>query len=65
MKQKVCKNNLELPYLKPSKETKKKLIEAEVKAWDKIDETVLNNLIETMDHRLQHVIDAQGWYTKY
>lgn len=34
-------------------------------AWWIIRDSVLVRLSETMPHRVQAVIDADGWYTKY
>lgn len=43
-----------------------KLIEEAAKeAWHAIDERVLRNLCDTMPHRVQAILLADGWYTKY
>ena len=34
-------------------------------AWESIDETFLQRLIDSMPRRIQAVIDADGWYTRY
>jgi len=36
-----------------------------LKIWWEIGEEVLNQLIESMPHRVQEVIEAEGWYTGY
>ncbi|KAM4061494.1 DDE superfamily endonuclease [Hirsutella rhossiliensis] len=34
-------------------------------AWEDLEEDTLNHLIESMPRRLQAVVAARGWYTKY
>lgn len=41
------------------------LIRCAMNTWDIIGEELLNKLIDTMEHRVKAVIDANGWYTKY
>jgi transposase len=41
------------------------LIEAGIEAWGSIEERVLENLSNSMPHRVQAVLNADGWYTKY
>jgi hypothetical protein len=41
------------------------LIEAAKEAWHAIDERVLQNLSNTMPYRVQAIITADGWYSKY
>jgi hypothetical protein len=36
-----------------------------LKAWDKIGQEVTANLVNSMPRRLQAVIDAKGFHTKY
>jgi transposase len=36
-----------------------------MKIWWEIGEEVLNKLIFSMPHRVQQVIEANGWYTSY
>lgn len=38
---------------------------AAVEAWEGLEDRVLQNLIHSMRRRLQAVINADGWYTKY
>jgi DDE superfamily endonuclease len=49
----------------PPETIKAKLTERLMKIWWSIDEEVLNGLISSMPHRVQDVIDADGWYTSY
>ncbi|KAL3705212.1 hypothetical protein TMatcc_008884 [Talaromyces marneffei ATCC 18224] len=41
------------------------LIQAGIEAWESIQERVLRNLSDSMPHRVQAVLNADGWYTKY
>ncbi|KAM4057523.1 DDE superfamily endonuclease [Hirsutella rhossiliensis] len=45
--------------------SKQKLCFAAVGAWEDLEEDTLNHLIESMPRRLQAVVAARGWYTKY
>ena len=36
-----------------------------IASWAQIDRRIVYNLIESMPRRVQAVIDAEGWYTKY
>ena len=38
---------------------------AAVAAWEDFPEGMLNHLIDTMPHRIDALIAANGWYTKY
>jgi len=44
---------------------KEELIRAAICVWEEIPEEVLNKLIDSMIRRLEAVIKAGGWYTKY
>jgi transposase len=41
------------------------LIKAAIEAWESINEHVFKNLSDTMPHRVQAILAADGWYTKY
>lgn len=41
------------------------LIEKAREAWNILDLDILVHLSATMPHRVQAIIDAEGWYTKY
>ena len=41
------------------------LITIAKEAWYEIDISILYNLSITMPHRVEAVIAADGWYTKY
>ena len=44
---------------------RQKLRERLMPLWWEIGQGVLNGLIDSMPHRVQALIDAKGWYTKY
>lgn len=41
------------------------LIDVAVEAWEEIADGLLERLSDTMPHRVQAVLRADGWYTKY
>ena len=41
------------------------LIDAAQEAWQALDLDIMKRLSETMPHRVQAIIEADGWYTKY
>ena len=65
MKAEIYKLYPDLEQADDTEETLYYLIEAAKEAWHEIDSTILYNLSVTMPHRVQAVIDADGWYTKY
>ena len=44
---------------------KEALVRAVINVWEELDKGVLNKLVELIVRRLQAVINAGGWYTKY
>jgi len=46
-------------------ETLDLLIRCAIDTWERLGEDLLNRLIDTMVHRVEAVIKAEGWYTKY
>jgi hypothetical protein len=46
-------------------ETLELLIHATKTTWETFDKTIINRLIDTMEHRVNSVIKSKGWYTKY
>jgi len=45
--------------------TREELIQVVMEEWEKLDMTMVNNLIDSMPRRMQAVIDAKGGPTKY
>src|SRR5277367_3516824 len=41
------------------------LIQCAMQTWELLAEPILNRLIDTIEHRVEAVRRANGWYTKY
>lgn len=65
MKAELYRLHPELEYAPDTDETLDALIRGAQEAWHNIDNGLLYRLATTMHHRVQDVIDAEGWYTKY
>jgi hypothetical protein len=65
MKAKIYELHPELEKAPDTEETLQLLIQAAIEAWNAIDERVLHNLCHTMPHRVQAILQADGWYTSY
>lgn len=65
MKAKIYELYPELEHAPDTEDTLARLIEAAKEAWQAIDERILQHLSNTMPHRVQAVLAADGWYTKY
>jgi hypothetical protein len=55
----------ELITMGKSEQDYQRLFTAIHDAWDSIDEEVVTDLIKSMDSRINAVIAAKGWYTRY
>ncbi len=55
----------ELIRMGKSEEDYQRLFSAIYEAWDAIGEEVIQNLIKSMDIRVNAVIAAKGWYTRF
>jgi transposase len=65
MKQEIYKLYPELEHAPDNAETLDQLTMAAKEAWHNIRDQVLVRLSSTMPHRVEAVIGADGWYTKY
>jgi transposase len=65
LKQQIYKIRPDLLHMPNNDATKEILIETAQQAWDELDLGVLERLSETMSHRVEAIIEAEGWYTKY
>lgn len=65
LKDKIYKICPELKTMRNNDTTHAILIEKAQEAWDALDLDILANLSATMPHRVQAIIEADGWYTKY
>ena len=48
-----------------SEEDYQRLFRAIYEGWDAIGEEAMANLIKSMDNRVNAVIAAKGWYTRF
>lgn len=65
LKREIYKLHPELEHANKSEDTRHLLIEAAKEAWYAVDQEIRTNLSDTMPHRVDAVIKADGWYTKY
>jgi hypothetical protein len=48
-----------------TKESKALLVKTAIEVWEDFKVDLFNRLVESIERRLQAVIDSKGWYTKY
>jgi transposase len=65
VKRAIFTHHPELSGMPKNNTSKQRLCEAAVEAWEDIREEVLDHLCQSMRRRLEAVIAANGWYTKY
>jgi transposase len=65
VKAEIYRLHPELETAPDNDETLDRLVEAAKEAWHAIDQGILHRLAMTMKHRVDAVIEAKGWYTKY
>ncbi|UPK97475.1 hypothetical protein LCI18_008410 [Fusarium solani-melongenae] len=65
LKERICKRYAELTYMPKTEEAKQTLIAAAIELWEEIEPEVIDNLVHPMKRRMQAVVRAHGWYTKY
>lgn len=65
IKDKINENHPELSFFRTNNDSKQKLIEAAIEAWEDIPNHMLKKLLDLMPRRLTAVVAARGWYTKY
>ncbi|KHO10598.1 Nuf2 family protein [Metarhizium robertsii ARSEF 23] len=65
LKEGICKLYSELSVAPKNNSTLQRLCEAAIEVWEELSDELLENLIESMPRRLDAVIAASGWYTKY
>ena len=61
----IRQNHPELDNAPDNDTTLCALVEATIEAWESINDYVLKNLSDTMPYRVQAILAADGWYTKY
>jgi hypothetical protein len=55
----------ELQVAPDIEETRLDIIRLAKEVWDELQVDILNNLSDTMPHRVDAVLEAEGWYTSY
>lgn len=65
LKERICKKYPNLAGIAKNNKSKRLLVRAAINIWESFGEDELNSLMETMVNRLEAVVEAKGWYTKY
>jgi DDE superfamily endonuclease/Transposase len=65
LKQGIYDKYPELQTAPDTEETRLFIIRAAQEVWGELQVEILNNLSDTMPHRVDALIDADGWYTSY
>jgi hypothetical protein len=64
LKKHIHKNNPNLLSLK-GQAALEGIVRAAVVSWEELKDEMLDHLCMSMPKRVQAVLDAEGWYTKY
>ncbi len=65
LKEGIHKLHPDLGTLPKNQDSLFRLINAAIEVWEELPEEVLQRLVMSMRRRMQAVIDADGWYTRY
>ena len=65
LKAKIYEMHPEIKDMEDNEETLEYLTIAAQEAWSEMDTAMIENLAVTMPHRVQQVLDNEGWYTSY
>lgn len=65
LKAEIYKIRPDLLNMRNNDETKEILVETAQIAWERLDLDHLKHLSDTMPHRVQAIIESEGWYTPY
>jgi transposase len=65
LKEAIYKLRPDLLTMKGEREVLRVLIETAPRAWNSIRDIILNQLSDTMEHRVEAVYKADGLYTRY
>jgi hypothetical protein len=65
LKDRLNKNCPWLRVMGKSKAAYRAFIQAIVTEWEDIDQDLIDNLIKSMDSRVNTVLEAKGWHTRY
>jgi len=65
LKVEIIRGHLEFIVIKDNMATKEHLIRCAMEAWETLKDGLLNKLALGMQRRVDAVLAANGWYTKY
>ncbi|ETS77575.1 hypothetical protein PFICI_11449 [Pestalotiopsis fici W106-1] len=65
LKERICKKDPELSTLSANFESKERLITVAEDIWEDIEQDLINRVILSMPRRINAIINARGWYTRY
>jgi transposase len=65
LKAKIYETRPDLIHMRNNDTTKDILLSTAQEAWDQLDTRHLQHLSEMMPHRVEAIIESQGWYTPY
>ena len=65
LKREIYKYYPELLVAPDTEQTKRDLITAAQYIWEHLGDQILGNLADSMPYRVEAIIRADGWYTKY
>jgi transposase len=65
LKSLVLKNHPEIEAMGTGEEALKALEDALIEAWNDLPDGLFEQCADSMPYRVQAVIDAKGWHTKY
>lgn len=55
----------ELSDMPKNNQSLQRLCEAAVEVWEQFEVELLDQLVESMPRRIEAIVNAKGWYTKY
>jgi transposase len=65
LKSRVLKNHPEIETMGTGEEAREALEKALIEAWNDLPNCLFEQCADSMPYRVQAVIDAKGWHTKY
>jgi hypothetical protein len=65
LKERIIQQYPELSDMPNNADSKALFIRASINIWEQFEEGLLNKLVSTWRKRLEAVVQAKGWYTKY
>lgn len=65
LKAKIYELRPELLTAPDNDETLEIIVSVAQEAWSEIDLSILENLADTIPHRVQQILENNGWYTSY